>query len=514
MAIRIIPELDKKKFESDLAGLRARVGDELKKAGDDGGQKLEAALGDRLKKMNIQDALGAFGKAKEIFDATATSLFGMNEATAKAVSNTADLALKGGELGAMFGPWGAAIGAAGGAFAGLAIEIKKAREESEAFMGSVLGVGFMAKVAKAKVGLGQQKEQKDIAGASAALAALGGAFKGIAEATGSYGAGIAKATTATRSFGGAAGLAADELRRMNEEFSRAPRALQDNIGKGLAAMGAANQGMQSAIDAQLAGTGAHAASFNRVLKEFDTSFKEAGIQAENFSAPTLNALGMIQQGAKEAGIEIKSALGGIATQGAMALFDALEDGQPILKSLGKTFQNLASDALKGIGAQLVGQGILDAAKGLGLLIRSAGLDPRAAPLMGHGAAQIAGGLALGGAGALVGRAGMGGGGGGGGAGGGGLGKSFRSEEPSGPTVLPPVYYSAQSGFAMPRDPGPSGGGASVNVDLRGALVAGSDHRALAELGDRIADAISAALSSGPSLSGSHGSGANGLFRRR
>jgi hypothetical protein len=78
--------------------------------------KLEGTLKKLATAANISAAIGG---AKVVVDQLGTSVFGLSEKTATAASKSLELAGAGAQVGAMFGPWGAAIGGVVGGLLGL-----------------------------------------------------------------------------------------------------------------------------------------------------------------------------------------------------------------------------------------------------------------------------------------------------------------------------------------------------------------------------------------------------------
>jgi hypothetical protein len=99
-----------------LEGLNERI-EELTGHAKKSSQETEG-LAERLAKLSTEDKIGAFGDLKDMFEQTATTLFGMNKQTAEAAVKVADLAEKGAMVGALAGPWGALAGGALGALLG------------------------------------------------------------------------------------------------------------------------------------------------------------------------------------------------------------------------------------------------------------------------------------------------------------------------------------------------------------------------------------------------------------
>jgi hypothetical protein len=407
--------------------------EKIGEAGDEGGKKLEAALSDRLKKMSLDDALGAFGKAKDIFDKTAVSLFGMNEEMAKSISDGADLAIKGAELGKTFGIWGAVIGGAAGALAQLAIELKKARAESEAFMGSVLGVGFMAKVAKAKVGVGQEA-------AAGVLGAFAGALKGVAATAGDYGKALSTIEGATKKAGGAARDAAADFAELNRQLGEA---IRKNAALGIAAAGATNQGRQGERDLQLGALSGQNQGAQILGGFHDASFKQAQAVFE-FTGRADTALETLRKSAGETALSILGSLGGSFASIAKSAGEASAQGVKGFKAWTQAAKAEAPAIKEALSGELIGLGFKLGAKSAEAF--AAGRIPAGLLLAAGSATAFAGAARLGFAAGQAGAQAAAGGGGGAASSAG-----FSQSRDPGPTNLSTVNVTFQSTVPMTFD---------------------------------------------------------------
>jgi hypothetical protein len=411
MAIIVDVDLDIDGAQSDLDALQDELANGLGKAAEKGGKEFERALEahTRRAQKNMQtfgkqaglDLKAAFRDLPGLIGDTGDAVemlgknFGMlNKEQAETLGNAAGLMEKFGQLGGQLGgPYGAAAGVALGATVALRnelIEAQKAARQMEAAVAALAGkLPDLAKEQEAA-----RKEAEKHASAWAGITSKGG----LATREGTVEQALALEEAQKR--------AADPLAAIKKDMEAAAEAAKKETKELIAFLDTVEGELaRQAVDARLA----LEALTGPDMTAFNEWFLNANTQVENFSDEWINSFAMMQLSVQDLGVELQSALGDVGAGAAMALFDAMEEGQPILRSLGASFKQLAADALKGIGSELVGQGILDAAKGTGLLIRSAGIDPRGWALEAHGAAQIAGGLAMGGTGALIGR--MGGGGG-------------------------------------------------------------------------------------------------------
>jgi hypothetical protein len=195
----------------------------------------------------------------------------------------------------------------------------------------------------------------------------------------------------------------------------------------------------------------------RNLPDIATPFYQAG-EAASFFAEALDAAlrnGTVLttemlQAVDALTASLATAFGQTIQDAASALFDNIQAGERPFKNLGKAIRASAAEQLKGIGTNLIGEGVSNELKAAAMAILSFGADPRAVPLALLGAAEIAAGLAMGGTGALIGRGT-----------GGGADKSpsstategslgSREAEASGPTQLAPVqiFLGPQTGMAV------------------------------------------------------------------
>jgi hypothetical protein len=419
MPIEIGVELDLEGTDSQLSTFKSTAKSEFSRAGFEAAEafmeraskqldKLDSIVGPKTKKA-FSELPGLAGDVGDAIGLLGEDFLGLSKSQMEATENTLALTSKFGQMGAALGPWGALAGAAAGATLGLAKEIKKANDEAEKFMTSLLGVNFQLKVTKTLLAQQEWEKHKQMEAAAKALEAFKGAIGGVASVATDYGAGIATIGEGTKKAGGAARAAAVDFEALNKALMAPALA---NMGTGLGAAGAANQGRQAAIDEQAAALAKYGDGVNKSIQELNEGFAAASLAAAQFTEPTLNGFQMLTIAAQDLGAEMESALSSIGAGAARDMFDALEAGDPIIRSLGQSFKALSSDALKGIGSELIGRGILDGAHATAMLIKSAGLDPRGWTLATHAGAEVAAGLALGGTGAALGRFGGGGLGGG------------------------------------------------------------------------------------------------------
>jgi hypothetical protein len=417
----------------ELDAFRQDTVTKLKDAGDKGGKALSDGVVPEIKKVG-EEAKRAADAAEKMLAPEMVKAYvqGLAEVAkglglvGKEFDRVASEAQKGAELGGKLG--GVAGGLMGALFFGTKEESEQIAEREKArlqeFVDFEIGLHLAAGGAIAKALEARKKKAEQIAkdhakaeeeAAERAMKAWKKAqediFKGVGSIVASVVAGVEdtvdKGTAKLEEMRAKAAAAARELAAFNGALNKGFVGAAEAGRAGQAgALAAFNQGQAGEADAATAALGRQADAWNSLRVEI----LDAQFAAISFADTGLE---MIQQTAKDVGLELQNALGDVGAGAAMALFDALEAGDPILRSLGGAFRDLSSDALKGIGSQLIGQGILDEAKAASLLIKSAGIDPRGWALAAHGAAEIAGGLALGGAGALVGRIGKGGGGGGG-----------------------------------------------------------------------------------------------------
>lgn len=161
------------------------------------------------------------------------------------------------------------------------------------------------------------------------------------------------------------------------------------------------------------------------------------------------------------------------------MFENIQQGERLFAGVGKTFAKAASEFLKSTGTQMIADGVFNVLKGTAMTIL--GNPGQGAPLIALGGIEIATGAAMGGVGALAGRAGAdtSGSATGAGAGEGGIG---------GGTGSTPDEFSTQQL-------------ADVNVFLGPregtAIISGEGEQAKAEIGLFVKDAIDASNVGGP-----------------
>jgi hypothetical protein len=103
-----------------------------------------------------------------------------------------------------------------------------------------------------------------------------------------------------------------------------------------------------------------------------------------------------------AGASAAGAIGGAATGAFGELFDAMAKNEEMLEPFGKAFQRKAAEALRATGSELIGDGVANMLKA-GAMFFIPGMKGNAAGLAAAGGAEIATGLAMGGAGIGIGR---------------------------------------------------------------------------------------------------------------
>lgn len=88
------------------------------------------AAEDMAERLSLEDKIGMFGDLKDTFQMTATSLLGLSDASAEALTKIGDLTEKGMMIGAPFGAWGAILGGVVGAGLALLDSRSAAAQES------------------------------------------------------------------------------------------------------------------------------------------------------------------------------------------------------------------------------------------------------------------------------------------------------------------------------------------------------------------------------------------------
>jgi hypothetical protein len=428
--------------------VRRELPEDFRKGGDAAGKALNDKLSkhiddvsERLKKMSTSDLIGAFGDAKDIFEKTGTALFGLRQETTDAVVDVADLTEKGAMLGGAFGPWGALLGAAGGAAAGLAIEIKEAREETDKFLGSVLGLETKSKLFAAMLKLQQDEDAKKSKAAADAIAALGGALGGIVDVAGGYGAAIGSIGEGTKGAGRSAREAAKDFEALNRELGEMMRS---NMGASLAGMGDANT-RRAAIEAEQQGALATHNELMRQAAEFELPFPEASAfnsELEN----SIVLLGGMRDAADDLGAALLDGIGNTAAEAFGVMFDNISEGEKLFAGMGQSLRKSTSDMLKSLGKELIADGTKNILVGTGTSLL--GL-PNGPALIALGGTEIASGAAMGATGGFLGK-GMGGKGAAGG-GGDSLARDMAREEQM--QRLSTMFYNPRTGeFYTGNDP--------------------------------------------------------------
>jgi len=100
------------------------------KAIQDATQKTADATEELLKMEQVDEAVGAMGDLKDIWEKMAGPVWGFNEAQVESVVLAGDLAEKGASLGKVFGAWGAVAGGVIGALIGWLIHANKEAQEA------------------------------------------------------------------------------------------------------------------------------------------------------------------------------------------------------------------------------------------------------------------------------------------------------------------------------------------------------------------------------------------------
>jgi hypothetical protein len=111
------------KAHEQFGGFASGVEKQLKRAAD--------AAENISKKLSLEDKIGIFGDAKDIFEKAAGGLLGFNQASIDAAVRIGDVAEKGAMIGAVFGPLPALILGGMGALIGYFGESKRITAESE-----------------------------------------------------------------------------------------------------------------------------------------------------------------------------------------------------------------------------------------------------------------------------------------------------------------------------------------------------------------------------------------------
>ncbi len=128
------------------------------------------------------------------------------------------------------------------------------------------------------------------------------------------------------------------------------------------------------------------------------------VTAEQFSeAPELTTfLSGFEEGLWHVADVAAETLGGIAADSASEFFSRIAEGQKILSNDG-AWKQIAAKGLQSTGSQLIGEGVRAEFEAAIMAAKSGGLNPLWIPTAAAGAAAIAGGLAMGGTGAFLGR---------------------------------------------------------------------------------------------------------------
>jgi hypothetical protein len=429
-----------KKVEADTQKTAAA----LAKAAEMGGFK------NKLKNV-AREAPGFLGDVGDAVNLLGKDFLGLNSQQMEAIDNTLSLAEKGGQMGAVFGPWGALLGAAAGAALGLwkaneqaALSMEKlgkkaieARERMKLFIDMAEGTRDAAKaVEKYNEGLleldeiGQKKTLKELAKDKEVLAsnakyaglaleserkALKALEKDVQDgkktkqeyeiAAKAFSASEREATELLGKAKAAASEYASTLERRTtkavkdhdkavKELGSGYRELMDIIGgAGGASLDAARK-LNEATEKLLFGiTAKEWESFNKEFHEAGVSFAK---EAEQLTAYEDTALA------------VADAWGNQALAGFNKFLDGVQAGNKIIGSM--DWDEALVSFLRLTGSQLMASGLqheLAAAAAWFL-----GNKKDAVGLAAVGAAELATGAAMGGTGALIGRRrGVGGGGG-------------------------------------------------------------------------------------------------------
>jgi methyl-accepting chemotaxis protein len=120
-AAEIDLKLEIEKDVKDLAALTKGMKeyDEAAAKAGESGYKLSNNLNKQFKEA-AKELPGLLGDLGDVVAKLGGDFLGLSESQAKAAENTLELAEKGGQIGSLFGPWGAVIGTAAGALLGLA----------------------------------------------------------------------------------------------------------------------------------------------------------------------------------------------------------------------------------------------------------------------------------------------------------------------------------------------------------------------------------------------------------
>jgi hypothetical protein len=430
--------------EKEIARFAESIARDMERAGDQGGKRLGEKLGDHL--LDLQ------GKFKEVFTKELPGLVGdmgdavemlgknfglLNKEAAESLGNAAGLMEKFGQLGATLGgPFGAAAGVAVGGLIALRTEMVESEKAALKLRFALVAVGQKALADLPKFLEEQKKQQAEMEKAWAGMTSAGGLARreGLSDGAKKLAEDFGFLEKRTTGVGKAARETAADLKRLNAELSASSRALSDNLQTTLGAMGAANEGRDSAIGAQTAAIAAQAKTWNdasRAIADYTAAWGTLHVQARMVGGE-LTAIGE----------DIAQALGGGVSTGFGILFDNIAAGKSAFDGLRKGMAAWVKDFSKMTGTKLILDGIANTLMGIA-----------SAPFGGHliatGALEIGTGLAMGGAGALIARrAGVGGGedgAGGLGAGSGASGSTgFGAARDPGPTTLPTVNVTFQS----------------------------------------------------------------------
>ena len=393
----------------------------------------------------VQQAVGALGALKGVWDGLAVSALGYSEEAAKAISATVDMGAKGAQLGSIFGPLGGIIGGVGGAIAstvGQMRELEQQAPETYAAVQQLLGVKpgagwldtlFGGPVAEgAKLGL---EKVADAAKASegtwydfSAAGAVAETMLGfVGQSALSSKENIDALKTSLDEAAASAALNAAYLsgdygpQRKEKPAKKAPSAKaspkSDSTQEDLDLIGAQQREVAEAAEALSwerfqRDTERLLATEELVQRgaESDLAFAQQVHDtkrrlAEEAEAREIAALEAMQARYLDTGRMIgdafRSAFVDIGGRAAATFFDQLEAGQVRLSDIGKGAQREAADFLKQTGSKLIGQGLFDEFKGASMSLL--GNVAQGLPLMALGGLEIGGGLAMGGTGAFLGR---------------------------------------------------------------------------------------------------------------